>query len=264
MSTPQFASTAARIAWIRAAVVRMSHEARSAHLGSSLSCVEIADAVLSASDVRSDALDRPDRDRLILSKGHAAMAWYAALAAHGLLPASYLDGYLANGSPLWGHVTRTAAVPAIDASAGSLGHGLGLAVGYALAARLRRWGSTAYCVLSDGECDEGSVWEAASFAGHHKLGSVVAVVDYNKIQSLDRCENVLTKEPFDLRWQSFGWIAERIDGHDADALLARIRAHDRSRPLVLLADTVKGKGIPRIEDTVASHYKPALAEDVSR
>ena len=241
----------------------MSHEARSAHLGSSLSCVEIADAILSASNLRPDTVDRTDRDRLVISKGHAAMGWYAALAAHRLLPISYLDNYLGVGTPLWGHVTRTPLVPAIDASAGSLGHGLGSSVGFALAARLRGWDSAAYCLLSDGECDEGSVWEAASFAGHHRLGAVVAVVDYNKIQSLDRCELVLTKEPFDQRWSSFGWIAERIDGHDRDALLARISRHDRSRPLVLLADTVKGKGIPRIEDTVASHYKPALAEDLT-
>jgi transketolase len=259
---PPFASDAERIAWMRRTIARLSFQASSAHLGSSLSCVEIVDAILSAGDLRPDTVDRPDRDRLILSKGHAAMAWYTGLAAHGLLATEHLDVYLKNDTALWGHVTRTPEVPAIDASTGSLGHGLGVAVGYALGARLRGWSRATFCVLSDGECDEGSVWEAASFAGHHRLGRLFAIVDYNKVQSIGSCDEVLTKEPFVDRWRSFGWACEHVDGHDRDALLARIRAHDGARPLALLADTIKGKGIPRIEGTVASHYKPALASDV--
>lgn len=252
----------ARLRWIRRAITQLSFDAKSAHLGSSLSCVEILDAVITRSNLRPDNAASPDRDRIVVSKGHAAMGWYATLAAWDLLPRDFLGTYLSNDSALWGHVTRTAQVPAIDASTGSLGHGLSVAVGFGLANRIQRRDARSFCVMSDGECDEGSTWEAISFAGHHRLGKVVAVVDYNKIQSIGRCEEVLTKEPFDTRWEMFGWKAVRVDGHDRDALLAAMESHDEERPLVLLADTIKGKGIPRIEDTVWSHYKPALPEDL--
>lgn len=251
-----------RVRAIRSTIVRMSHDARSAHLGSSLSAVELLDAFVELSDLRTDTVEAPVRDRIVVSKGHAAMAWYATLAEWNLLPKDYLSTYLQNGSPLWGHVTRTKQVPAIDASTGSLGHGLSLATGFALAARLQGTGVRAFALLSDGECDEGSTWEAIAFAGHHKLGNLVAAVDYNKIQSIGRCDDVLSKEPFDTRFEAFGWTAKRVDGHDPAAIREAIASHDGARPLALLADTVKGKGLPRMEDTVWCHYKPALPEDV--
>lgn len=257
---PSFADARERAAWIRETVIRLSFEARSAHLGSSLSCVEIIDAILTAGSFATDPA-KSRRDRLIVSKGHAAMAFYAAMAAHGLLEPALLRGYLSDGSALWGHVTMSDRVPRIDASSGSLGHGLGLACGHAYGDRLRHATRRCYVVLSDGECDEGTTWEAASFAGHHRLATVAAVIDYNKIQSLDRCEAVLTKEPFAERWRAFGWDVTECEGHDTDALMQALRAGGE-RPLVIIAHTVKGRGIARIEDTVASHYKPALAEDV--
>jgi transketolase len=198
-----------------------------------------------------------------MSKGHAAMAFYATLEAWGLIASELLDRYLQDESALWGHVTRTSAAPAIDVSTGALGHGLGLAVGYGLGYRLRRWRSRIFCVLSDGECDEGSTWEAALFAGHHRLEQVVAVIDYNKIQSLDRISAVLDLEPLADKWTSFGWTVYELDGHDPWALDAALDAPTSGRPVVVLAHTVKGKGVARIENTIASHFHPAQIDDAA-
>lgn len=242
----------------------MSHRANSAHLGSSLSCIEILDAVLRASDLDSDTAAIARRDRIVFSKGHAAMAYYATLEQHGLVEATRLDVYLQNGTALWGHVTRTEAAPAIDASSGSLGHGLSLAVGFALGFRLREEHDLrAFCILSDGECDEGSTWEAAMFAGARELDALRVVVDYNHIQSLAPTHEVMDLEPFGDKWRAFGWEALEVDGHDEEALLAALSAPSAGKPRVVLAHTVKGKGLPRIENTVASHYKPALASDLA-
>ncbi|MBK4722827.1 transketolase [Azospirillum sp. YIM DDC1] len=248
---------------IRRRIVGLSHQARSAHLGSSLSCVEILNAVLAVSDIRPETASVLERDRMLLSKGHAAMACYSVLEAWGLIDTVHLDRYLKDDTALWGHVTRTDAIPAIDASTGSLGHGLGLATGFALGARLRRWPKArAFCIMSDGECDEGSVWEAALFAGHHRLGGLTAVVDYNKIQSLERCADVMDLEPFADKWRAFRWDVVEVDGHDEDALIAALTPRG-DQPRAIIAHTVKGKGLPRIENTVASHYHPATADDVA-
>jgi transketolase len=243
----------------------MSHRSKSAHFGSSLSAVEILDTVLSVSNIRPATADRADRDRLVVSKGHAAMVTYAVLEAWGLIASSAIEQYLDDGSVLWGHVTQTSHFPAIDASTGSLGHGLSIATGLALGARLRAWNNRVYCLLSDGECDEGSTWEAILFAGHNRLDRLCAIVDYNKIQSIGAVKDVLELEPFAAKWESFGWRAVEVDGHDCVALqaaLALLPAKNVDlRPLVLIAHTIKGKGVPRIEGTVASHYIPALAGD---
>lgn len=256
-------SSQRRAAKTRLLIAQTSHRANSSHLGSSLSCVEILDAAFRASNLRPDTVGSKTRDRIIMSKGHAAMAYYATLVAHDLMSVELLAHYQANGTPLWGHVSQTAAVPAIDSSTGSLGHGLGLAVGHALAYRLKGVNGRQFCILSDGECNEGSVWEAAQFAGHHKLTSVAALLDYNKIQSIGFCADVLNPEPFADKWRSFGWEAiEVTDGHDSDAIFDLLNA-PRTKPLVLICHTVKGKGIPRIEATVASHYKPATTDDLA-
>lgn len=254
---------AGRCAAARRRVVSMSYRAKSAHLGSSLSSIEILDAVLHASNVRPATARAADRDRIVFSKGHAAMAYYAALEQYGLLDPSMLDAYLQEGTALWGHVTLTESVPAIDASSGSLGHGLSLACGFALGHRLKnRDDLRAFCILSDGECDEGSTWEAALFAGARKLEQLVAIVDYNHMQSLAPTSVVLDLEPFGDKWRSFGWDAIEIDGHDWAALSRAIAAPPTGKPRVILAHTVKGKGLARIENTVASHYSPALETDL--
>ncbi|MDH3703555.1 MAG: transketolase [Alphaproteobacteria bacterium] len=252
-----------RLASVRRRIAEISHASNSAHFGSSLSCVEILDSIFQVSGVSVRIASDHDKPRIIMSKGHAAMVYYATLEAYGLIPGRALDRYLADGSTLWGHVTKTDAVPAIDVSTGSLGHGLSLSAGFALGHRLNRQDAAVYCVLSDGECDEGATWEAAHFAGHHRFDRLTAVIDYNKIQSLDRVEDVLSLEPFADKWRSFGWSVDEVDGHDPWSIDAAIAGPRDGRPLAVIAHTVKGKGVPRIEDTVASHYHPATAEDSS-
>lgn len=248
---------------IRKRIAQLSFHAKSAHFGSSLSCVEILDAILRVADITPANVTAPDRDRLIISKGHAAMGVYAALEAHGLLPSEMLADYLGDGTALWGHVTRSQAAPAIDASSGSLGHGLGLALGFAQAYRLRRIPSKVYCVLSDGELDEGTNWEAILFAGARKFDALNVVIDYNKIQSLDFVESVLPLEPLADKWRAFQWEVDIVDGHNSEALVQALSRQTSGKPRVVIAHTVKGKGVARIENTVASHYKPALAEDAA-
>lgn len=220
-------------------------------------------AILSASNITPETAASKTRDRLVMSKGHAAMAYYSVLAAYGLIDNEALGTYLRDGTALWGHVTRTSAFPAIDASTGSLGHGLGLALGYAQAYRLSGVTSRAFCVMSDGELDEGAVWEAALYAGARKFNNLTAVVDYNKIQSLDRVSAVMDLEPLADKWRAFGWNTREVDGHDLVVLRRALEDPPASGPLLVLAHTIKGNGLPHIEDTVESHYKPATAADVA-
>jgi len=255
----QFAHSAS----IRHHIAVLSRDAKSAHLGSSFSCVEVLNAIVAVSNIRLETRTSIDRDRLIMSKGHAAMGYYAVMAAYGLIEPEHLANYLGNGTALWGHVTRSTQVPVIDASTGSLGHGLGLTVGYGLAYRLRGWAARHFCVLSDGELDEGSTWEAAMFAGARQLDSVTAVVDYNKIQSLERVTEVMDLEPLGDKWRSFRWHVTEVDGHDLQALATALSADSGGRPRLIIAHTVKGKGVARLENTVESHYRPATDADVA-
>ena len=218
--------------------------------------------MVAASNIRPETLMQPDRDRLIMSKGHAAMGYYAVMAEYGLIDPDHLTSYLGNGTALWGHVTRSERAPVIDASTGSLGHGLGLSVGYALAYRLRGWSGRSFCVLSDGELDEGSTWEAAMFAGARRLDRVTAVVDYNKIQSLERVTDVMDLEPLATKWRSFHWHVTEIEGHDLHAIAEALACDSGGSPRLIIAHTTKGKGIERIENTVESHYRPATDADV--
>lgn len=248
---------------IRKEIARMSCTAKSAHFGSALSCVEILQAIVEVSNIRPDNVSAPDRDRLIVSKGHAAMGYYAVMRAYGLMPPELAANYLGDGTALWGHVTRSAQAPVIDASSGSLGHGLGLALGYAQAYRLHDWPGRIFCVLSDGEQDEGSTWEAVLYAGARTFDNLTAVVDYNKIQSLDHVANVLPLEPLADKWRAFHWnVEEVVQGHDPVAIAAALRRAVPGKPHVVICHTVKGKGVARIENTVASHYKPALESDM--
>jgi transketolase len=259
----QAASAKDRCAAARRRVIAMSHRSNSAHLGSSLSVIEILDAVFAASNVRPETVAKLARDRIVFSKGHAAMAYYAMLEQHGLIAPQLLENYLTDGSALWGHVSLRAEVPAIDASTGSLGHGLSLAAGFALGHALRGEAELrSFCILSDGECNEGATWEAAMFAGARGLKQLTAIVDYNHIQSLAATADVMDLEPFAPKWRAFGWAAVEVDGHDSNALSAALQAPAADRPTVILAHTVKGRGIGRIENTVASHYHPATAADL--
>jgi len=209
--------------------------------------------------------DWPERDRFVLSKGHACAGLYAVLAERGFFPRSWLDTFYQNGSHLAGHITHTN-VPGVDASTGSLGHGLPVAAGMALAGKRDARNYRVFALLSDGECDEGSTWEAILFAGHHQLDNLVAVVDYNKIQSIGRVEEVLDLEPFADKWRSCRWGVREIDGHnleEIDHTLAGLPL-EPGRPSCIIAHTVKGKGVSFMEDELLWHYRPPSEEELAR
>ena len=254
------------LAWlIRRNGLEMTHISRGSHIGSVLSVAEII-AVLYSSVLNVDPKEpkKPDRDRLILSKGHAGSAVYAALAETGFFPVEQLKTHYANGSILSGHVSHKG-VPGVEVSTGALGHGLGIGEGMALGAKMdgARWRT--YVVLGDGECDEGSVWESALQAAQYKLDRLIAVVDYNHMQSLTTVEDTLRLEPFEQKWRDFGWNAESVDGHDTDALLAAFaRAKENAgsrKPYVILAHTVKGKGVSFMENNILWHYRTPQGEE---
>lgn len=254
------------LAWlIRRNGLEMTHLSRGSHIGSVLSVAEII-AVLYASVLNVDPKEpkKPDRDRLILSKGHAGSAVYAALAETGFFPVEQLKTHYANGSILSGHVSHKG-VPGVEVSTGSLGHGLGVGVGMALGAKMDGAQWRTYVVLGDGECDEGSVWEAALQAAQYKLDRLVAVIDYNHMQSLATVDETLRLEPFEQKWKDFGWNALSVDGHDTDALQkafdwAKENASSR-KPSVILAHTVKGKGVSFMENDILWHYRTPQGEE---
>ncbi len=242
---------------IRAQVLKMTHRAKSSHVGSSLSIADLL-AVLYGSVLKINPKN-PDwdkRDRLILSKGHAGAALYAVLAELGFFPPEVLQSYYQNGSNLAGHITHTA-VPGIEVSSGSLGHGLSIACGMALAGKQDGEDYRVFTILSDGECDEGSIWEAVLFAPHHHLDNLIAIVDYNKIQSLGRVEEVLDLEPLADKWKAFGWAVKEIDGHNLTEIYQSMSKipFETGKSSCLIAHTVKGKGVSFMEDKLAWHYQ---------
>lgn len=249
--------TSEQLAWlIRRHGVEMTHLSGGSHIASILSVADII-AVLYNDVMVLDPKDPklPERDRFILSKGHAGAAIYAALAEKGFFDREILKTHYQNGSKLSGHVSHKG-VPGVELSTGSLGHGLPVAAGMALAAKLDGKKHHVYVVLGDGECDEGSVWEAALFANQFALKNLTVIIDHNKMQSLDYCENTLRLEPFVQKWESFGWHTERIDGHDHTALrTALLAAKTSDCPTVVIADTVKGKGISFMEFDILWHYR---------
>lgn len=254
------------LAWlIRRHGLEMTHLSRGSHIGSIFSLAEImATLYTRVLNVRPQEPDWPERDRLILSKGHAGAAVYAALAERGFFPVEELQTHYQNGSRLSGHVSHKG-VPGVEFSTGSLGHGLAVAAGMALAAQKDGRTHRVYCILGDGECDEGSVWEAALIAHQFKLDRLIAVVDHNKMQSLDFCENTLSLAPFAEKWRAFGWNTLEVDGHDTDALTEAFAqaqaAAGQGRPTVLLASTVKGKGVSFMENNILWHYRSPQGEE---
>lgn len=251
---------------IRTHVIRMTYRARAAHVGTSLSMADLL-AVLYGSILRVDPgrPDWPDRDRFILSKGHGCAGLYAVLAERGFFPREWLDDFYRNGSPLAGHVTHVG-VPGVDASTGALGHGLAIASGMALAGRRDGRPYRVFTMLSDGECDEGSTWETALFAPHHGLDNLVAIVDYNKIQSLGTVKEVLDLEPFAAKWAAFGWTVGEIDGHNVEQIEQALTAVpiEPGRPTCVIAHTLKGKGVSFMENRLLWHYRSPDAEELKR
>jgi transketolase len=260
------ADLAAIAARLRGRVIEMSHAAETPHLGSSLSCIELLVATYWG-PLRIDPrnpLD-PDRDRFILSKGHAATALYATLAERGFFDPALLDTYDTDGGALPEHPGLQCA-PGVEAATGSLGHGLPIALGMALAARIQRRPARQYVLMSDGECEEGSVWEAAMFAPAQKLDTVTVMIDYNKWQATGRSDEIMALAPLAEKWRAFGWDAVEVDGHDMAAVLAAVsRPPDGSgRPRVIVAHTVKGKGVSFMEDDNNWHYRIPTADEVRK
>lgn len=242
---------------IRRHAVKMTNLGGSSHVGSVLSMADIV-AVLYGGILRVDPSnpERADRDRFILSKGHAGAGVYAALAETGFFSTDLLDKHCADGSVLSGHVSHRD-VPGVEVSTGSLGHGLSIGSGMAYASRLDNLGNRVFVLLSDGECDEGSTWEAAMFAAHHELDNLVAIVDYNKIQSLAPVADTLQLEPFADKWKAFGWSVSEVDGHDHHSLHAHLSSVPRvtGKPSCFIAHTTKGKGVSFMERSVLWHYR---------
>jgi transketolase len=252
----------ARSRHLRKLVVRALEGGGRGHVGSSMSLIEIVRVLYD--DVLRFRADDPaweGRDRFILSKGHGCLALYAVLADKGFFPASDLDGFCRHDSNLGGH-PEYGKVPGVEASTGALGHGLSIGIGMALAARLKRRDTRVFVVMGDGETNEGSVWEAAMCAAKHRLDSLTAIVDYNKLQSYGPTEEVQPLEPLADKWRSFGFSVLEADGHDVAALRRALSAnHFDGRPLALICHTVKGKGIAFAEHQAAWHHKNKFSVD---
>ncbi len=248
---------------IRLKTLEMTSKGGGSHIGSIFSMADII-AVLYGRVMRLEPNDPKweGRDRFILSKGHAGAAIYVALAERGFFPKELLDVYYTNGSIMSGHVSHKN-VAGVELSTGSLGHGLPVSAGRAYALKQRNSNARMYCVLSDGECDEGSNWEAILFAGHHKLSNLVAVIDYNKIQSLMSTEETLGLEPFADKFRAFRWDVVEVDGHDHEALAKALDVAPApdGKPRVVIAHTTKGKGVSFMEKSVLWHYRTAKGDE---
>ncbi len=248
---------------LRSSVIELSHRAETPHLGSSLSCIDILATLYSGVlRITPETSADPNRDRFVLSKGHAATALYSCLCFRGFFPKEHLERYAQSGAVL-AEQPSPGCQPGVEAATGSLGHGLSLAIGMALSARIQRHSYRVFALLSDGECNEGSVWEAAMFAPMHRLNNLTVVVDYNKWQATGRSDEVLSLAPLREKWAAFGWKACEIDGHNyaqlEDALTEE--PDSQGRPCAIIAHTVKGKGVSFMEDDNNWHYRiPTQAE----
>lgn len=247
---------------IRRIILEQSKRANVGHIGSGLSVADIV-ATLYGGVLRIPAPDDPERDRFVLSKGHAVLALYAALHLRGWLPADRLATYCGDGSLLGVHPEH--ALPGIDFSSGSLGQGLSIGAGAALAGRLRGSSRRAFVLVSDAECNEGSLWEAVMFAAHHRLANLVAIVDLNGQQALGYTDDVMSLSPMADRWRAFRWDVHEVDGHDPAAMAATIARLDTTAgaPHVLVAHTVFGKGVSFMERQIKWHYWP-MSDDEYR
>ena len=239
----------------RRLVLEMTSRAKASHVGSCLSVIDILANLYSGSaDISPENADSPNRDRIILSKGHAAAALYAILALKEFIPVSTLTQYCLDGSPLSGHATHKGN-RGMELSTGSLGHGMSYGAGMALAMKkMKNTNSKVFVIISDGECDEGTTWETALFASQFKLNNLTVIIDRNRIQSLDDTEKTIALEPLFEKWKSFNWDVIEIDGHNQSALYSAIKSNNEN-PKCIIANTTKGKGISFMENTVLWHYK---------
>ena len=252
---------------IRLTSLQTALKAKKGHVPPAFSWTEIGVALYFGGilNVRPNEPDWAERDRFILSKGHACLTLYAILSDLGFFPKSHLDEFAGAGAMLPGHPEPH--IPGVDAVSGSLGHGLGFAAGMSLAAKLdgKKWRT--FTVLGDGECQEGSIWEAAMFAGQKKLGNMIAILDNNKLSATDYVKNIVSIDPVVERFRDFGWDAERLDGHDFDKLLSALspaRLDKQQKPLMIVADTIKGRGVDFMENSPAWHHQMPKGEQIEK
>ena len=248
---------------IRNHVLDMTSKGSSSHIGSVFSIVDILACLYGdLLNISPENVDKKDRDRFILSKGHAGAGVYAALAETGFISKSLLNTHYQDGSKLSGHVSHKN-IPGVELSTGSLGHGLSVGVGLALSSKLNKRDNKTVVLMSDGECDEGSNWEAIMFSSHHKLDNLIAIIDYNKLQSLDTIENTLNLEPFNDKWIAFGWNVIEIDGHNINQIIKSYNKalKTKNKPTCIIANTIKGKGVSFFENQVLWHYRSAKGHE---
>jgi transketolase len=243
---------------IRVIILEQSKRAHVGHIGSALSVADII-ASLYGRTLRISTPDDPERDRFVLSKGHAALALYAALALRGIIPSEQLNTFCANDSLLGVHPEHD--LPGVDFCSGSLGQGLSYGAGAALAARLQGSNRRAFVLMSDAECNEGAIWEAAIFAAHHRLGNLTAIIDLNGQQALGYTKDVCNIPNMVERWRAFGWEADEVDGHDVEALAEKMARPGGERPRMLVARTIFGKGVSFMQNEIKWHYLPMTDDE---
>lgn len=249
---------------IRGKLVETSHKCHVPHLGGCLSCVDILVALYwQILNINSLQPDLPESDKFILSKGHGAHSLFTTLAFRGFYETALLENYGGKNSPFGEHPSPNC-VPGVEIATGSLGHGLSFALGMALAAKLKQQQQNFFVLMGDGEINEGSVWEAALFAPMHKLDNVVAIIDFNKWQATGRSREVMSLESITEKWQAFGWEAMAVDGHNMEQLVATLSAavQIKNKPVAIVADTVKGKGVSFMQDDNNWHYRIPTIEEV--
>lgn len=246
---------------VRAHVVKMTHLGQSSHVASALSMTDILSVIYSEMNINPSDPKDPLRDRFILSKGHAGAAVYAVLAELGFIEISVLDTHYQNGSILSGHVSHKG-IPGVEFSTGSLGHGLSVAAGMSYAAKLKKEDFNVYAILSDGELDEGSNWEAILFSAHHKLNNLSIFIDYNKLQSIKTTEETLGLEPLKEKMTSFGLETVEVDGHDHSQIRQAID-QESEKTKCIIAHTTKGKGVSFMENKVVWHYKSPSEDELN-
>lgn len=247
----------------RIEILKMTSSAKAAHVASSLSVIDLLAVLYSGiANITPDNRAKTDRDIVILSKGHAAAAIYSVLALKKFFDINWLSNYCGDGAQLGGHVTSTG-VPGVELSTGSLGHGLPYGLGIAISRKLTKSPGKVFVIMSDGECDEGTTWESALIANHYNLDNLIVIIDRNKIQSLDFTESTIALEPFMDKWKSFGWNVVEMDGHDHLSLAEEL-SKKSSIPKCIVANTIKGKGVDFMENTVLWHYRSPNDEELSR
>ena len=250
---------------LRARIIETSSLTKTPHLGSCLSCIDMLVALyFDELDINPEMPNDIMRDRFILSKGHGAPALFQTLAERGYYPVSDLDSYGEDGGVFAEHPPTPKYLSGIEAATGSLGHGLPMGLGMALAAKAQGHNYRVFVMLSDGECNEGSTWEAAMFAGAQKLDNVVVLIDFNKWQATGRSEDIMALNPMPEKWQAFGWGTYEIDGNDMQEILSTLEGlpDGRGKPVVIVAHTVKGKGVSFMEDDNNWHYRIPTEEEV--